>query len=217
MSITILLGDDHAILRQGLRLLLEAEPDFTVVGEASTGVEVMKKIDMLHPDAVILDVGIPDLNGLEITRQIHQQNQHTRVIILSMYSKEAYVLEALKNGASAYVLKGSDAKELIQAIRQSMQGIRYLSPPLSERAIEAYLEMIRDRGLDPYDTLTNREREILHLILENHSNAEIARRLTISPRTVEVHRAKMMHKLGLSSQVDLVRFAMQRGIIPFEE
>jgi DNA-binding NarL/FixJ family response regulator len=217
MSITILLGDDHAILRQGLRLLLEEEPDFTIVGEASTGVEVMVKTDMLHPDVVILDVGLPDLNGLEITRQIHQRNQHTRVVILSMHAKEAYVLEALKNGASAYVLKGSDANELIQAIRQSMQGIRYLSPPLSERAIEAYLEMIKDRGLDPYDTLTNREREILHLVLESYSNVEIARRLTISPRTVEVHRAKMMHKLGLSSQVDLVRFAMQRGIIPLEE
>jgi DNA-binding NarL/FixJ family response regulator len=217
MSITILLGDDHAILRQGLRLLLEEEPDFTIVGEASTGVEVMVKTDLLHPDVVILDVGLPDLNGLEITRQIHQRNQHTRVVILSMHAKEAYVLEALKNGASAYVLKGSDANELIQAIRQSMQGIRYLSPPLSERAIEAYLEMIKDRGLDPYDTLTNREREILHLVLESYSNVEIARRLTISPRTVEVHRAKMMHKLGLSSQVDLVRFAMQRGIIPLEE
>ncbi len=217
MSITILLGDDHAILRQGLRLLLEAEPDFVIVGEASTGVEVMVKIDSLHPDVVVLDVGIPDLNGLEITRQIHQRYQHTRVVILSMHAKEAYVLEALKNGASAYVLKGSDANELIQAIRQSMQGIRYLSPPLSERAIEAYLEMIKDRGLDPYDTLTNREREILHLVLESHSNSEIASRLMISPRTVEVHRAKMMHKLGLNSQVDLVRFAMQRGIIPFEE
>jgi two-component system response regulator NreC len=217
MSITILLGDDHAILRQGLRLLLEAEPDFVIVGEASTGVEVMMKIDMLHPDVVVLDVGIPDLNGLEITRQIHQRYQHTQVVILSMHAKEAYVLEALKNGASAYVLKGSDANELIQAIRQAMQGIRYLSPPLSERAIEAYLEMIKDRGLDPYDTLTNREREILHLVLESHSNSEIASRLMISPRTVEVHRAKMMHKLGLNSQVDLVRFAMQRGIIPVEE
>jgi two-component system response regulator NreC len=217
MSITILLGDDHAILRQGLRLLLEAEPDFVIVGEASTGVEVMVKIDMLHPDVVVLDVGIPDLNGLEITRQIHQRYPHTRVVILSMHAKEAYVLEALKNGASAYVLKGSDANELIQAIRQSIQGIRYLSPPLSERAIEAYLEMIKDRGLDPYDTLTNREREILHLVLESHSNSDIASRLMISPRTVEVHRAKMMHKLGLNSQVDLVRFAMQRGIIPFEE
>ena len=217
MSISILLGDDHAILRQGLRLLLEAESDFTIVGEASTGVEVMLKIEMLHPDVVVLDVGIPDLNGLEITRQIHQRYQHTCVVILSMHAKEAYVLEALKNGASAYVLKGSGANELIQAIRQSLQGIRYLSPPLSERAIEAYLEMIKDRGLDPYDTLTNREREILHLVLESHSNTEIASRLTISPRTVEVHRARMMHKLGLSSQVELIRFAMQRGLIPSEE
>ena len=217
MSISILLGDDHAILRQGLRLLLEAEPDFTIVGEASTGVEVMRKIEMLHPDIVVLDVGIPDLNGLEITRQIHQRHQHTRVVILSMHAKEAYVLEALKNGASAYVLKGSDTNELIQAIRQSLQGVRYLSPPLSERAIEAYLEMIEDRGLDQYDTLTNREREIMHLVLESHSNAEIASRLTISPRTVEVHRARMMHKLGLNSQVELVRFAMQRGLIPTEE
>ena len=172
---------------------------------------------MLHPDIVVLDVGMPDLNGLEVTRQIRQGNQHTRVVILSMHAKEAYVLEALKNGASAYVLKGSDAHELIQAIRQAMDGMRYLSPPLTERAIEAYLQMTQEQPFDPYETLTNREREIFHLVVERYSSTEIARHLTISPRTVEVHRAKMMHKLGLSSQLDLVRFAMQRGIIPFEE
>jgi two-component system, NarL family, response regulator NreC len=217
MSIKILLADDHTILRQGLRVLLEAEPDFTVIGEASTGLEVLKKVETLSPDVVVLDLGMPELNGLEVTRKINHDNHGTRIVVLSMHAKEAYVLEALKNGASAYVLKGSDTNELIQAIRQVMHGARYLSPPLTERAVEAYLEMTRQMNLDPYDTLTNREREIFLLVVEGHSNAEVARRLTISPRTVEVHRNNLMHKLGLSNRFDLVRYAMQRGMIPMEE
>ena len=216
MTIKIFLGDDHTIMRQGLRILLETEPDFTIVGEASNGLEVLKKVGDIKPDVVVLDLGMPELNGLEVTRKIHQNHPQIRIVILSMHAKEAYVLEALKNGASAYVLKGSDANELIQAIRQVMQGVRYLSPPLTERAVEAYLEMTRDRSFDPFDALTNREREIFLLVVEGNSNVEVARRLTISPRTVEVHRANIMHKLGLNSQIELIRFAMQRGIIPLE-
>jgi len=217
MTISILLADDHTILRQGLRLLLESEKDFNIVGEAKNGLEVITKVETLQPDIVVLDVGLPELNGLEVTRKICQHHHHTRVVILSMHSKEAYVLEAMKNGASAYVLKGGDASELIQAIRHSVQGIHYMSPPLTERAIEAYLQQTKEQSFDPYETLTDREREIMYLVVEGHSNSDISRRLVISPRTVETHRAKMMRKLGVSSQVELIRYAIDRGINPQQE
>ena len=217
MSISILLADDHTILRQGLSALLEAEPDFNILGEASTGLETLQKVQALEPDVLVLDLALPDINGLEITRQVHHSNPRTCIVILSMHAKEAYVLEALNSGASAYVLKGSDASELSQAIRQARQGIRYLSPPLSEQSLDAYIELTRDQDFDPYETLTNRERQILHLAAGGCSNNEIARRLTISPRTVEAHRAKVMAKLDLHNQSELVRFAIQHGIIPLDE
>lgn len=217
MSISILLADDHTILRQGLAALLEAEPEFIILGEASTGLETLQKVKTLDPDVLVLDLVLPDIHGLEITRQVHYSCPRTRIVILSMYSKEAYVLEALNSGASAYVLKGSDARELTRAIRQARQGNRYLSPPLSEQGLEAYIQLARGQDFDPYETLTNRERQILHLTAGGCSNNEIARRLTISPRTVEKHRAKVMAKLDLHNQSELVRFAIQRGIIHLDE
>ncbi len=216
MSISILLTDDHTILRQGLAALLDAEPDFNILGEASTGVETLQKVEALDPDVLVLDLVLPDIHGLEITHQVRHSNPRTRIVVLSMYAKEAYVLEALNNGASAYVLKGSDARELIHAIRQAVQGERYLSPPLSEQSLEAYIELTRGQDFDPYETLTNRERQILHLAAGGCSSNEIAHRLTISPRTVEVHRAKVMAKLDLHNQSELVRYAIQRGIIPLD-
>jgi DNA-binding NarL/FixJ family response regulator len=217
MSISILLADDHTILRQGLSALLEAEPDFFILGEASTGLETLQKVQTLDPDILVLDLVLPDISGLEITRQVRHSNPRTRIVILSMHAKEAYVLEALNSGASAYVLKGSDARELIQAIHQARLGNRYLSPPLSEQRLEAYIQLTRGQEFDPYETLTNRERQILPLAAGGCSNIEIARRLTISSRTVEVHRAKVMAKLDLHNQSELVRFAIQRGIIPLDE
>jgi DNA-binding NarL/FixJ family response regulator len=217
MSISILLADDHTILRQGLSALLEAEPDFIILGEASTGLEALQKVQTLDPDILVLDLALPDINGLEITRQVRHSNPRTRIVILSMHAKEAYVLEALNSGASAYVLKGSDARELIQAIYQATQGVRYLSPPLSEQSLEEYIQLSRGQDFDPYETLTNRERQILHLAAGGCSNNEIARRLSISPRTVEVHRAKVMAKLDLHNQSELVRFAIQRGSPNFDE
>jgi DNA-binding NarL/FixJ family response regulator len=216
MSISILLADDHTILRQGLSALLAAEPDFFILGEASTGLETLQKVQTLDPDVLVLDLALPDINGLEITRQVRHCHPRTRIVILSMHAKEAYVLEALNNGASAYVLKGSEARELIQAIHGAMQGIRYLSPPLSDQSLEAYIQLTRGQELDPYETLTNRERQILHLAAGGCSNHEIARRLTISPRTVEVHRAKVMAKLDLHNQSELVRFAIQHGILTLD-
>lgn len=214
---TIVLADDHNVVRQGLRAVLEAEHDITIVGEAETGLEIIKLVEQMQPDIVVVDVMMPELTGLEVARQISEQKLPTRVIILSMYANEAYVLEALRYGAMGYVLKHADATELVQAIRAVMLGQHYLSPPLSEQAIEVYIARARETTSDPYDLLTPREREVLHLVAQSYSNIEIARRLIISPRTVETHRANMMQKLDLQTQTDLVKYAVRRGIIPLEE
>ncbi len=211
---TIVLADDHHVVRQGLRALLEAETDFSVVGEAADGLEVAGLVERLEPDVLIADVMMPGLGGLEVTRQISRRTPHTRVIILSMYDNEAYVAEALRNGAAGYVLKCASGAELIRAVRAVAAGRRYLSPPLSEGAIEAYVERAKAGTLDLYDTLTTREREVLHLAAEGHTSAEIARRLSISPRTAETHRANLMRKLGLQTQTDLIRYALRRKILP---
>lgn len=217
MTVNILLADDHNILRQGLRALLENEKDFYVVGEAEDGLEALQLAERETPDVMVVDLMMPGLNGLEVTRQIHQTNPDTSIIILSMHAKEAYVLEALKNGASGYVLKDARVNDLVQAVREVTSGRRYLSPPLTERAIEAYMRKLQTDELDIYETLTSRERELLQLAAEGKTNREIAELLSISPRTVEVHRASMMRKLNLKSQVDLVRYALKRGILPMED
>jgi two-component system response regulator NreC len=216
MSVTtIVLADDHHVVRQGLRSLLEAEPDFSVVGEAGDGLEAAQLIECLRPDVLVLDLMMPGLNGLEVTRQVSQRSPRTHVVILSMHPNEAYVLEALRAGAAAYVLKESTSAELVRAVREAVAGWRYLSPPLSERAIEAYMQRAESAVLDPYETLTAREREIL-LAAEGHTNAEIADRLFISRRTVETHRANLMRKLGLRTQTDLISYALRQGILPME-
>jgi len=216
MTTTIVLADDHHVVRQGLRALLEAEPDFNVIGEAGDGLEAIQLIEQLRPNVLVLDLMMPGLNGLETTRQVSKHSPQTRTVILSMYANEAYVLEALSNGASAYVLKDSSSADLVQAVREVAAGRRYLSPPLSDRAIEAYQEKARAAALDKYETLTTREREVLQLAAEGHTSAEIAARLGISPRTAETHRTHLMHKLGLHTQADLIRYALRRGIIPME-
>jgi len=211
--ITIVLADDHQIVRKGLRALLEIEPDFRLIGEAGDGLETLGLVERLKPDVLIADLSMPGLNGLEVIRQVRQQWPQTRVIVLSMYADDAYVAEALRNGALGYVLKGCSAANLVKAVREVAAGRRYLSPPLSERGIEVYLQMAEAAALDPYETLTTREREVLHLAVEGYSSAEIAARLSISPRTVEAHRANMMRKLGLHTQTDLIRYALKRKII----
>jgi two-component system response regulator NreC len=210
---TIVLAEDHHIVRQGLRALLQAEPEFSVVGEAGDGLEAVRLVERIKPDVLVLDLILPGLNGLEVTRQVSQRSPATRVVVLSMHAAEAYVLEALKNGAAGYVLKDASAADLVRAVHEAAAGRHYLSPPLSERAVEAYTRKAQAATLDPYETLTTREREVLHLAAEGHSNAEIAERLVISPRTVETHRASLMRKLDLQSQTDLIRYALQRGII----
>jgi DNA-binding NarL/FixJ family response regulator len=204
-------------VRRGLRTLLEAEGEFAVIGEEADGLKVVALIERLRPDVLLLDVQMPGLNGLEITRQIVQRAFKTRVIILSMHANETYVQEALRYGAHGYVLKDADPSEMVEAVRDVSAGRRYLSRALSERAIDAYAEKAQAAPADAYDMLTTREREVLHLAAESSSTAEIAARLGISPRTVETHRENLMRKLGLLSQTDLIRYALRRGILPMEE
>lgn len=197
--------------------MLEAEPDLRIVGEAADGLEAVRLVERLQPNVLVVDILMPGLNGLDVTRQVRQESPSTQVVVLSMHATEAYVLEALRHGATGYVLKDSTSAELIQAVREAAAGRRYLSSPLSRRAIDAYAERARSApSLDPYDTLTFREREVLQLVAEGHSNQETAARLSISPRTVETHRASVMRKLGLRTQSDLIRFALRRGLLPAE-
>ncbi len=210
---TIVLADDHQIVRQGLRALLEAEPDFNVVGETGSGLEAVVLVERIRPQVLIIDLMLPDLNGTEVTRQVAERFPQTRVVILSMRSVESYVLEALNNGAYAYVLKASSVADLVHAVRETLAGRHYLSPPLSERAIQAYAATAAKATLDPFETLTGREREVLYLAAQGFTNAEISAQLSISPTTVATHRSSLMRKLGLHRQTDLVRYAIQNGII----
>jgi two-component system response regulator NreC len=214
---TIVLADDHHVVRQSFRLLLEAEPDFHVLGEAASGLETIQLALRLRPDVLLVDLMMPELNGVEVARRIKKQLPNTVIVILSMHENEAYVVEALRAGVSAYVLKKSTAQELVYAIQQGLAGHLFLSPPLNEHAIQAYLEKTQGTSLDPYETLTAREREVLHLAAEGLNNAAIAARLSISPRTVEMHHGNLMRKLRLRNQADLIRFAIQRGILPLED
>lgn len=216
MSLRVILADDHPVVRHGLRALLELERDLSVVGEAGGGHEAVALVDRLHPNVLVVDLRMPGLGGIEVARQVAKRAPHTKIVVLSMYADESHVLEALQNGVAAYVLKDAAPAELVTAVREAAAGRRYLGKPLSERAITAYAELGAAQASDPYESLTGREREVLHLAAEGHSNAEIALRLGISPRTVEVHRANLLRKLGLRSQTDLVRYAMRRGILSIE-
>lgn len=212
--IKIILADDHQVVRKGLQALLAAETDFNIVGEAGDGLETVKLAEQLQPDVLVLDLMMSGINGLEVTRQLNKKSAKIGIVILSMHSNEAYVLEALRSGAKAYILKESPPEELIRAIKEVAAGRRYLSSPLSERAIEAYTQKTEVKAVDPYDQLTTREREILQLTAQGCTNTEIASRLYISPRTVETHRTNLMRKLDLHNHAQLIQFAIQHGIIP---
>ena len=212
--ITIVLGDDHTIVLKGLRAFLEGQPGFSIVGEAQDGLKLTSLTERLKPDVLVADLMMPGLNGFDVTRRIVKRFPKTKVVILSMYSTEAHVVEALRSGASAYVVKDARPEELVSAIREAAAGRRFLSAPFRTDLIDTYLK--RPGGSDPYEALTPREREVLHLVAEGLTSGEIAGRLFISPRTAESHRANLMRKLGLRSRTDLVRFAFQRGIVPLE-
>ena len=217
MSLSILLADDHPVVRRGLRTILEAAPDLAVTGEAGDGLETVRLVERLRPDVLVLDLMMPALHGLEALRIVRRRSPRTRVVVLSMHNSNAFVAEALKNGASGYVLKGSCEEDLVRAVREAAAGKRFLSAPVTERAIAAYIEQSRAAELDPHETLTPREREVLQLAAEGRTSSETAGRLHVSHRTVENHRANVMRKLGLQNQSELVRYALRRGLIPLEE
>jgi len=216
--ITIVLADDHRVMRQGLRALLDEQADFRVVGEASDGKQALRLVESLRPDVLVADMVMPGINGVELTEQVKWSAPGTAIVILSMYGTEGYVHKAMRAGAKAYVLKDASGSELAEAIRKAVSGERYLSRKLSEHAIDTY---IRDMMPEPHDldtslVLTGREHEILQRIARGDKNKEIAADLSISPRTVEFHRANIMRKLGLGSQQELFRYCVRAGILKAE-
>jgi len=211
--VRLVLADDHPVVREGLRAILETREDLRIVGEASDGLEAIRQVEQTTPDVLCVDLMMPRLGGLEVTRHVRQRVPKTRVLILSMYGSEAHVLAALRNGATGYLLKGSSAAEIVRAIHMVAAGSRYLSQPFAEMAIDAYVARSVETPADAYELLTAREREVLQLTAEGHSNPTVARYLGISLRTAETHRAGLMRKLGLHSQADVIHFALERGLL----
>jgi len=213
-DIRILLADDHAVMRTGLRLVLERQPDFRVVGEASDGREAVALAQQHKPEVVVMDIGMPNLNGIEAARQVTAALPEVSVVILSMHSDEAYVLRALKAGARAYLLKESAESDLIAAIRAVHNGKAFFSPAVSRMLVEDYIRQLQDREIeDSYELLTTREREVLQLIAEGRSNKEIAHMLNLSLYTVESHRGNLMEKLNLHTVPELILYAVRKGVI----
>ena len=213
-KIRILLADDHTVIRLGLKLLLERQADFVVVGEAEDGRKAIQLAESLQPDVIVMDVAMPNLNGIEATRQITTALSKVAVVVLSMHSDESYVMRALKAGAKGYLLKDSAEADLIQAIRTVVTGKSYFSAAVSKMLLEDYVQNLRQRGIeDSYDLLTPREREVLQLAAEGKSNKESAALLNLSAYTVETHRTNLMQKLGLHSVPELILYAVRKGII----
>jgi len=218
--VTVLLADDHTIVRQGLRALLEAEPDLKVVGEVSDGREAVAAARTLRPDIVVMDIAMPALNGIEATRQIASGASAPRVIILSMYADVEHLVHALQAGASGYVRKQDADTELVAALRTGTQSQPFLTPTVDRDLVEEHLRRARQRsvrGGEEYDPLTPREREVMQLVAEGEPNKTIAKRLGIAVRTVEAHRASIMRKLSLEDQAGLVRYAVRRGMVSIDE
>jgi DNA-binding NarL/FixJ family response regulator len=217
MSITIFLADDHAVLRDSLQFLLGAQADFTVVGVAGNGRDAVQQVAQLRPDVAILDIAMPEMNGIEAARQIRQVCSSTQVIILSMHRTPEHISQALQAGAQGYLVKESASDEVIEAVRAVHAGKRYMSQGLSDVAIEYYVSLHRDDAVrSRLDSLTAREREILQLLAEGRSSPEIADLLSLSPRTVDSYRSRIMQKLDIHHLPGLVRFAIQHGLIPLE-
>ena len=216
MSLSVLLAEDHPVVREGLRAMLEAEGDFQVVGQTGNSSDVGGMVEELHPDVLVLDLIMPGIGGLNALRELARRRLPTRVVVLSMYANEAYVLEALQNGAGAYVLKQSEAAELVRGIREVAKGRRYLSPPLSQRAVEAYAKRAKGTIATEEAELTAREKEVLMLVGQGFTSAQIGERLFISVRTVESHRSNLTKKLGLHSQAEMVRTALRRELTPLD-
>ncbi|HLY18139.1 MAG TPA: response regulator transcription factor [Bryobacteraceae bacterium] len=210
----IVLADDHTVMRSGLRLLLERQPNLQVVGEAADGRQAVALSETAHPDVVIMDIAMPNLSGIEATRQIMSKNPKTAIAILSMHSDESYVIRALKAGARAYLLKDSAEADLLAAVRALTEGKSFFSPAISKILVEDYMRQLESRGAeDTYELLTTREREILQLLAEGKTNKDVANMLNLSLYTVETHRTHILQKLNLHSVPELILYAVRKGII----
>ncbi|MBM4294605.1 MAG: response regulator transcription factor [Deltaproteobacteria bacterium] len=216
MAIKIVLADDHQIVRHGLRTLLGREPDMKVLAEADNGRTALRLIKELHPDVVIMDISMPDLNGIEATRQVRDESPGVKVIALSMHSDSLFVLNMLKAGASGYLLKDCALEELVKAIRIVMNGKTYLSPGISDIVIKDFVSGWISTGVSAFGALSNREREVLQLLTEGHNTNKIAEILCVSVKTVEAHRKSIMNKLGIRSIAELTKYAIRQGITSLE-
>lgn len=213
-KIRVLLVEDHAVVREGLRLLLESQQDFDVVGEAGDGLSALEKAQHLQPDVVLMDISMPGMNGLEATHLLKKRHPRIQVLALTGAESDEFFFRALEAGASGYVLKGAAAVELIAAVRTVARGDVFLHPPMARKLVADHLQRAHaGREQDSYTTLTDREREVLQLIAEGHTNQQIAARLTVSPSTVQTHRTHIMEKLGLRSRAELVKYAVDRGLL----
>lgn len=213
MAIKVFLADDHAVVRDGLRLLLETQSDISVVGEASDGRQAVRLVKNLCPDVVVMDIAMPELNGIDATRRIHQICFSTQIVILSMYASNEHVYQALRAGAIGYVLKESAGREVVHAVRTVYTGKRYLSQHIAETVIDDYMRKF-DKTSDrsPLERLSPREREILQLVVEGKSNSEIANLFSLSIKTVETYKSRLMEKLNIKDIPSLVKFAIQHGL-----
>ncbi|WP_367127276.1 response regulator [Saccharothrix sp. HUAS TT1] len=209
----VLLADDHALVRRGVRLILDGEPDLTVVAEAGDGAEAVEKARAERPDLAILDIAMPRLTGLQAARELSRLQPDLRILILTMYDNEQYFFEALKAGASGYVLKSVADRDLVEACRASMRGEPFLYPGAVTALIRNYLDRVRDGADVPDKAITDREEQILKLVAEGHSSKDIAGLLVISVKTVERHRANLLQKLGLKDRLELTRYAIRSGLI----
>jgi two-component system response regulator NreC len=213
-KIRILLADDHTLIRRGLRLLIEQHPELSVVGEAEDGRQAVAQATQLKPDVAVLDIGMPNLNGIEAAKQISEGDSNTSIVILSMYSDETYILRALKAGARGYLLKDSAEADLVRAIKSVAEGKSFFSPTVSRVLLDDYVQKLkRTGGENSYDLLTAREREVLQLVAEGKSNKEVADLLNLSVYTVETHRSNIMEKLNLKGVPELILYAVRKGII----
>ena len=211
--IRVVLADDHAVLRAGLRALLEAEPDMAVVGEAANGDEAVEQVRKLHPDVIVMDLAMPGLGGLAATRRISASETETRVLVLTVHAEEEYLLPVIDAGGSGYVTKTSADRDLVKAIRAVAKGEVFLYPHAAKLLLQRYKVAGSSGDGDPMQRLTQREREVLSLTAAGYTSSEIGTRLFISPKTVDTYRSRIMHKLGLNHRSELVRFALRTGLL----
>ena len=212
-KLRLILGDDHMLMRQGLRKILEERPDWEIVAEAGDGRAAVRETLALEPDVAVLDIGMPLLNGIDACAQIVRKQPNVQVLILSMHSDEAYVTQAVRAGARGYLLKDSAGADLIGAIAAAAAGNAFFSPPIAKVVLDDYARRLSEKGMDRYDSLSEREREIFQLVAEGHSTKEIAEMLSVSPTTVETHRAHILQKLDIHNTAELVLYAVRRGVI----